>query len=117
MDEDDFVLCILKMEIKKENVKMKVWFTEDVKQPLEAGMMCTIKGGTFHSFTNNRWIRDSGASYHITTMIPVCSMSLTQVDSRTLEEHASYEKRQTLCQHGRCIFPNMQTLAGKDNFK
>ena len=39
---------------------------EDVKQPSEAGMMCTIDGDTFYSFTRNTWIRDSGASCHIT---------------------------------------------------
>ena len=38
---------------KKENVS-------------EAGMMCTIDGDRFYSFTKNTWIRDSGASYHIT---------------------------------------------------
>ena len=39
---------------------------EDVKQPSEAGMMCTIDGNTFFSFTKNIWIGDSGASCHIT---------------------------------------------------
>ena len=39
---------------------------EDVKQPSGAGMLCTIDGGTFFSFTNNTWIGDSGASCHIT---------------------------------------------------
>ena len=28
--------------------------------------MCTIDGNTFHSFTRNTWIGDSGASCHIT---------------------------------------------------
>ena len=46
------------MENKKENVKKKVWFAEDVKEPAEAGMMCTIDGNTFfqskrtHGFEN-----------------------------------------------------------------
>ena len=35
---------------------------EDVKQPSVAGMMCTIDGDTFFSFTNNTWIGDSDAS-------------------------------------------------------
>ena len=39
---------------------------EDVKQPSEADMMCTIYGRTFFSFTKNTWIGDSGASCHIT---------------------------------------------------
>ena len=29
-------------------------------------MMCTIDGISFHSFTKNTWIGDSGASCHIT---------------------------------------------------
>ena len=29
-------------------------------------MMCTIDGTSFHSFTKNTWIGDSGASCHIT---------------------------------------------------
>ena len=37
-----------------------------VKQPSEAGMMCTIGGDTFFLFTKNTWIWDSGASCHIT---------------------------------------------------
>ena len=39
---------------------------EDVKQSLEVGMMCTIDGDTFYSFTKITQIGDSGASYHIT---------------------------------------------------
>ena len=50
----------------KENKKKKVWFMEDVEQPSEAGVMCTNDGNTFYSFTKNIWIRDSGASCHIT---------------------------------------------------
>ena len=38
---------------------------EDVKQPSEAGMMCTINGDTSLSFTKNMWIGDSSASCHI----------------------------------------------------
>ena len=34
-------------EIKKENVKKKAWFAEDIKKPMEAGMMGTIDGDTF----------------------------------------------------------------------
>ena len=33
-------------ESKQENKKKKVTFMEDVKQPSEAGMMCTIDGDT-----------------------------------------------------------------------
>ena len=39
---------------------------EDVKHPLDAGMICTINGNTFFSFTKNTWIGDLGASCHIT---------------------------------------------------
>ena len=64
-DEDDVVSCLLMMESKQESIKKKVWFTEVVKQPSEAGMMCTIDGDTFYLFTKNTWIGDSGASCHI----------------------------------------------------
>ena len=37
----------------KENEKKKVQFMEDVKQPSEAGMMCTIDGNTIFSFMKN----------------------------------------------------------------
>ena len=53
-------------ESKKECKKKKVWFMEDVKQPSEAGLICTIDGDTFFSFMKNTWIGDSGASCHIT---------------------------------------------------
>ena len=46
--------------------KRKLGFADDVKQLFEAGMMCTIDCDTFYSFTRNTWIRDSGASCHIT---------------------------------------------------
>ena len=49
------VLDLLKNESIKQCKNKKVWFAEDVKQPLEAGLMCT-----------NTWIRDSGESCHIT---------------------------------------------------
>ena len=64
-DEDDLVLCLLTIEIKKENLKKKIQFVEDIEHPTEACMMCTINGDTF-SFTKNTQIRDSGASCHIT---------------------------------------------------
>ena len=38
---------------------------EDVKQPSEAGMMCTINGDNFFLLTKNMWIGDSGALCHI----------------------------------------------------
>ena len=63
-NEDDVVLCLLTTKSKNECKKKKVWFV-DVKQPLEAGMMCTIDGDTF-LFMKNTWIGDSGASCHIT---------------------------------------------------
>ena len=44
-------------EIKKEKVKKKVWIVENVKMPAEAGMLCTIYGDTFYSFTKNTLIR------------------------------------------------------------
>ena len=38
---------------------------DNEKQSSEAGMMCTINGDTFYSFTINTWIGDSCASCHI----------------------------------------------------
>ena len=46
-DEEDMVMCLLASESKKECKKKKVSFTKDVKQPFEAGMMCTIGGDIF----------------------------------------------------------------------
>ena len=60
------VLCSSTTENKKESVKKKIPFVENMKQPSEAGMMSTIDGDTFYSFTKNNWIKDSGASCHIT---------------------------------------------------
>ena len=65
-DEHDMVLCLLTMENKKEYANKKIWFIDGVKQPLEAGMMCTIDSDTFYSFMKNTLIGDSGASCHIT---------------------------------------------------
>ena len=64
-DKDGLVLCLLMTENKKENVNKKAWFAEDVELPSEAGMICTIDGDTFFSFTKNAWIGDYGASCHI----------------------------------------------------
>ena len=41
------MLYLLMSESKKESKEKKVWFEEDVKQHLEANMMCTIDGDTF----------------------------------------------------------------------
>ena len=46
-DEDDVVLCLLMSESKKNVKTKKVRIAEDVKQPLEGDMMCTIDGDTF----------------------------------------------------------------------
>ena len=65
-DEDDVVFCLLMSESKKECKIKKVWFPEDVKQPLEASKMCIIDCDTLYLFMNNTCIGDSGASCHIT---------------------------------------------------
>ena len=64
-DEDDVVLCLLTSESKKECKNKKGWFMENIKQPSEADMMCTIDGDIFFWFTKNTWIGDSGASCYI----------------------------------------------------
>ena len=45
---------------KRNNRKRtcKVRFASDVKKPTEAGILCTIDGEMFFSFTKNTWIRD-----------------------------------------------------------
>ena len=75
--EDDLVFCSLTMEKKKENVKKKVWFAENVKQPSETGMMCTINGDTF--FYSQRIHGLETLVHHVTsqTIIPVYSTSST----------------------------------------
>ena len=34
-------------------------FTENVKKPIEAGILCNIDGETFHLFPKKMWIGDS----------------------------------------------------------
>ena len=46
-DEENLVICLLTMVIKKETIKKKVWFAEGIKKPMEAGMICTIDVDTF----------------------------------------------------------------------
>ena len=67
IEEDELVLCSLMMDNKKEKntEKKKVRFVENEKQSSETGMICTIDGTSFHSFTKNTWIDNSGASCHI----------------------------------------------------
>ena len=43
-NDDELVLCLLMLESKKEEVKKKVRFMDNVKVPMEAGVMCTIDG-------------------------------------------------------------------------
>ena len=64
------------MENKKENVIKNVWFMGNIEQPSEAGMMCTIKGGTLFTFIKNTWICGSGALCHITMIILVYSTAM-----------------------------------------
>ena len=139
-DEDDLVLCLLMRESKKEIKKKKVRFMEDIKQSLEAGMMCTIDGDTFFSFTKNTWIGDSGASCHITnndtglydiidfdestqgssSIMPATKTGKLQVKVWQVDET---EQVHTLCcevlPHGRSkhVFANVQTIAGKQDIK
>ena len=67
------VLCLLTTEIKKENVKNKVLFVENVKKPTMGCMMFTNDGDTF--FVHKEHMD------HVTsqTMLPVCLMSLTSL--------------------------------------
>ena len=45
--DGDLLLCLLTSESKKEIKPKKVRFAQDVKLPVEAGMMCNIGGETF----------------------------------------------------------------------
>ena len=40
---------------------------ENVIMPMEASIVCTIDGETFHTFTKNTWIEDLSASCNITS--------------------------------------------------
>ena len=48
---------------KKQNRKLDSLMM--LKKPVEASMLHTIDGETFHSFMKNSWIVDLGASCHI----------------------------------------------------
>ena len=48
VDEDsdgNLVLCLLRTENKKEQVKRKVWLMGNVEIPTKTGMLCNINGG------------------------------------------------------------------------
>ena len=100
VDEDDVVLCSLMSDCKKECKNKKVWFMEDLKQPSEAGMMWMIEDDTFFWFMENTWIRDSGASCHITND-DTRLYSITNIDNLSkvplvlcpLRKRGSYESR------------------------
>ena len=55
------------IETKKKNVKKKVRFADNLKKPMEAGMMCAIDRDIFFWFTKNTCIRDSNALCYIAT--------------------------------------------------
>ena len=73
--EDDLVFCITAEDSEQVQEKEKVSFAADVKliiqhaAPLpttqEMGMLCTIDGDSFYTFTKNVWIDDSGAFCYI----------------------------------------------------
>ena len=67
-------------ESKKESKKKNVWFVEDVKQPLKAGMMCTIEGDTF--FHSQRIPGLETQVHHVispmTTLAYMTSLTLTR---------------------------------------
>ena len=60
----DLVLCSLmagnKIKQEGKDTKKRVIFINDVKKPMEAGMLCMINGETLFSFMKNTWIVDSG---------------------------------------------------------
>ena len=94
-DDDDLVLGLLTTKNKKLNVKKKVQFTEDIIESSEVGIMCTNDGDTF--FHSQRTPGLETPMCHVTSQmkIPVFSTSsYQQVDSRKLQDHASYEERQ-----------------------
>ena len=67
------------IELKKENVKKKVWFVKDVKQTMEASMMCAIDGETF--FCSQRIHGSEILVHHVTSqmIIQVYLTSLTSM--------------------------------------
>ena len=108
--------------------------------PMEASMLFNIDGDIFYYFTKNTWIGDSGASCHITndytslfditniyesiqgssgsmlvTKRKLC-INIHQVDGIKLVN--TLWPCEVLPQDGcKPVFPNVQTLAGKQEFK
>ena len=140
-DGEDLVLCPLMSESKKEIEKKKVRFTENGKQPLEAGMMCTIDGDTF--FCSWRIPGPETQEHHVisstmplaymTSPTSICPSKATPVlcllqKRKTLSQGAAswwdwtghtYSIASEVLPQGRCepVFPNVWTLAGKQDFK
>ena len=63
-DEEDLVLCLLALHYKIEKGKKEGQFAQNVKMPMEAGMLCTIDGEMLHLFAKNVWIGDCITSCH-----------------------------------------------------
>ena len=126
-DEDDLVLCSIMTEIKAENVRKKVRFTQDFKSPLEADIMCAINRGIFFVFTKNTWIRGSGSSCHImnddASLFNVINIKdLIQGSSRNMLATKKTRFTSTSMDHklfpqGRCkpVFSYMHILTEKEN--
>ena len=62
------------LENKKEKVKKKVSFMENVKMPTEAGMLCTIDRETFHMFSKTHGLEIPVCHAILPIMIPVLLM-------------------------------------------
>ena len=97
-DRDKLVLCSLMSECKTKRIEKKVWFAEDVKQPTEAVMMCTINSDT--SFCLQRIPGSEILVHHaiLPTMMKVCMTSLTLTNQSQvalvlcpLQRRASYK--------------------------
>ena len=112
---------------------------EDVRQPSQTCMMCTIDGDTIFSFRLNILIEGSSALCHIMNnnasllgiinineLIQGCSGNMSATEKGSFA--ATFNKLTTEWVHfyghnvllqGRCrpVFPDVWTLAGKENFK
>ena len=125
------------MENEKEIIKKKVWFTADIKQSSEAGMMCTINED--NSYLLQRTCKSEIFLHHLTlhtSFFHIININKLIQDSsgimtttkRQVTSQCTASPWDWMCPHsmthevlpqGSCkpVFPKVQTFAEKNNFK
>ena len=93
--------------VQEKETKKKIGFPSNVKfeilhidllPTMEADMMCTIKRETFFSIARNTWIRDSGASCHITNHSGLYDVTNVTNWYRESQAVCLLQKRQISCE-------------------